>query len=309
MFDSVRKLGDAIYVTTMAGIGDTCYIRPFIKILARDYDVYIKTVLPKMYSDITGVKFIRDEKETFRTQQKSRLDDDTIYSTLPEKYHEINAYYVGKDLVEGGIVPYMYKVFDIPFHEKLDWSLPDFFKEFDNNPNSILIPKNRKLAIVRPATIRKEWEVTSRNPDPNYLAWCAKALHESGYFVISIADLKEGEEWLAKGVDIEYADLKLHSGELGLFGTMHLISIADIVVGGVGFVTPITISTNTPLFTIFGGRQIYDCVKNIFHPSMPLDRCGWSIPDNPCKCSLMMHNCDKKITHIESDFYKFLGSI
>lgn len=73
MFDSVRKLGDAIYVTTMAGIGDTCYIRPFIKILARDYDVYIKTVLPKMYSDITGVKFIRDEKETFRTQQKSRL--------------------------------------------------------------------------------------------------------------------------------------------------------------------------------------------------------------------------------------------
>lgn len=297
-----------LYITTMEGLGDNIYTRPFIKILSKRYNVYLNTVLPKIYKDL-DVKFIDPKKPTYRTQQKELIKNDVSYSELPEFYEEITCHYKGQDLLNDSIITTMYKQFDIPFSEKLEWDLPDYWDEFISNSNSVLIPRDKKIAIIRPATIRAEWEISTRNPNPNYISWCAKVLHESGYYVISIADLEPNKEWLADNINIDSADLKLHSGELGIYGTLELLKMADIIVGGVGFISPAGVSANRPLFTIFGGRQQYDCLQKIFHPSMDFGKLGWSIPDKPCRCTLMKHDCNKTISHLDSDFYNFLGKI
>lgn len=296
-----------ILVSMMDGWGDSIYNRAFVKILAKDNNVYLKTVLPRIFMDIENVYFIDPKKDTFRTQQKQKNKEEIVYTKLPNIIHkELTPYYTGKDLIEGSIVSYFYKAYDIPTHTKLEWDLPDFSKDLAES--TIDIPKDRKIAIIRPSTIRAEWHTETRNAKQHYLAWCCKILNDCGYYTISIADLEPRKEWLADNVDIP-AQLILHKSELGMYGTLELIKNADLVIAGSGFCVPATVSTNTNLFIIFGGRMGFDCLSKITHPTMDMKKIGWAMPDNPCRCTESIHDCDKTITHLESDFYKFLKEI
>lgn len=295
-----------VLVKTMYGNGDCIYLRPFIKHIAKTNNVYIETHLTRLFDDIKNVKFIKPNTPTYRTQQKE-FDKQTVnYVDLPKKIHkEYMPNYSGKELLEYSIVSNFYVQFEIPFDVQLDWDLPDF--------SDVLKEKNykipdKKYAVIRPSTIRKEWLVETRNAKQNYIAWCTKILNEAGYHTISIADLSPKQEWLAENTDVP-AKEKLYNGELGIYGTLELIKHADIVVGGSGFIIPATVSTNTPLFIIFGGRMLYDSVSKVFHPTMNLSKIGWSTPDAPCKCSLNVHNCNKTISTLDSDFFNFLGKI
>lgn len=221
-------------------------------------------------------------------------------------YKTYSAQYAGKELLENSIVGSFYNQFGIPYHTPIEWKLPSFKDELGNFLDKI--PKDRKIAIIRPATIRKEWEVSSRNANGNYIAWCCKILNEAGYYTISIADLKAGEEWLADGIDVP-AQMKLYKGELGIYGTLELIKHADIVIGGSGFVIPASVSSNTNLFLILGGRLMYDGISKTLHPSMNLNKIGWALPAKPCKCTLNKHDCDKTIPTLDSDFFNFLRKI
>ena len=295
------------HIKMMQGIGYAIYSIPHIKELAKSNNIYLDTVLPKLFKDIPNVFFLKHDDETYRTQQKEQDKNGIKYVDLPSKIDKyINPHYVIQDLLEGSIPSYFYKKFETPFDSKIEWQLPDFSKEFLKH--KLNIPKDKKIAIIRPATIRAEWLTETRNPIPQYISWCCKVLNEAGYYTISIADLKEREEWLAEGVD-NSAQLKLHKGELGIYGTLGLIQMADIVVGGSGFIIPATVSTNTNLFIIFGGRQSLDSVYKVFHPSMNMKKIGWATPANPCRCAEAIHDCEKSIPTLESDFYKFLKEI
>lgn len=120
--------------------------------------------------------------------------------------------------------------------------------------------------------------------------------------------MKAGEEWLADGIDVP-AQMKLYKGELGVYGTLELIKHAEIVVGGSGFIIPATVSSDTNLFLILGGRLMYDGISKTLHPSMNLNKIGWASPKNPCKCTLNKHDCDKTIPTLDSDFFNFLRKI
>lgn len=297
-----------VLVVTQEGIGDCVYQLPFVKILAKTNQVYIKTPLPKIFKDVPNIKFIKLDNETYRTQQKSLLNDDTVYSTLPKDiYKTYTPQYAGEELLETSIVGSFYKQFNIPFHEKLEWELPSFKNELGNFLSKI--PKGRKIAIIRPATVRKEWRVETRSPKNGYISWGAKILKESGYYTISIADIKSGEEWFDGDYDSKNIDLNLHTGELGIYGTLGLIQIADVCIGGSGFIVPATVSTNCNLFLILGGRLMYDGISKTLHPSMNLSKIGIAIPDNPCKCTLNKHNCDKTISNLDIKFFEFLEKI
>lgn len=292
-----------VLVINMAGIGDNIYILPFIKILAKTNQVYIKTPLPKIFKDVPNIKFIKFD-ETYRTQQKSLINDNTVYSILPKNIYKTYApQYAGKELLENSIVGSFYNQFNIPYHEKLEWKLPSFENELGNFLSKI--PKDRKIAIIRPATIRKEWEVSTRNPNPNYIAWCCKTLNEAGYYTIAIADLKAGEEWLVDNIDVP-AQLKLYKGELGIYGTLELLKHAEIVISGSGFCVPASISSNSNLFLILGGRLMYDGISKTLHPSMNLSKIGIALPDKPCKCTLNSHDCTKTISNLDVKFFEFL---
>ena len=52
-----------------------------------------------------------------------------------------------------------------------------------------------------------------------------------------------------------------------------------------------------------------DTPYKIFHNSMDMEKIGFAVPDDPCRCILDKHNCNKKITHIDTDFLKFISKI
>jgi ADP-heptose:LPS heptosyltransferase len=296
-----------IHIKTQEGIGDIIYQLAFIRILAENNTIYLETALPKIFKHLPNIKFIATNKQTYRTQEKERVADDTEYSVLPDNIDRyIAPHYLGDDIKHSSIVHYFYKAFDIPSHTPLDWSLPDFSKELD--AFNLPIPKYRKIAIIRPATIRGEWQVSSRNANPNYIAWTAKMLNEAGYFTISIADLAPHEEWLADDIDTP-SQLKLHKGELGIYCTLELLKRASIVVGGSGFIVPATVAAGANLFVIFGGRMSFDSPSRTLHPAMDLKKIGWASPQNPCRCTQANHSCDKSIPNLEDLFFNFLREI
>lgn len=311
---------NTVLVNAMEGIGDQIYIRPFLRELAKNKEVYVNTFTPFLYADL-NVQFVDPRRKqpvtrTYRTQQKAfeTIVDKSIYVKEPPYIGKIiETHYKGDEVKTNSIVSTFYRKFELPFDTKIDWCLPEMQVDKINELRDKIFELSKiditkdKIAIVRPATVRKEWEVHTRNADPHYISWCAKTLIEYGYKVISIADCKNDEEWIVQPAPV--AHLHLLSGELGLPGTLELIKHASIVVGGSGFIIPATISAKVPLFVIFGGRMAYDTPYKVFHNSMDMTKIGWAVPDNPCRCVEVKHNCDKTITHLDTLFMEFVRRI
>lgn len=290
------------YIKTMDGIGDNIYLRPHIKELAKSNKIILETVLPDLYRDIPNVEFVEAYSQ-YRTQKKVESTI-TKFVDRPD-YAPLEPFYTGKDLLTSNVTSSFARQLNVPLDAKFEWTLPDFFTSH-YIPTGYRIPIDKKIAVIRPATLRREWLVRTRNADPLYIAWCAAVLKDYGYHVIAIADLEKNKEWLYNEVDV-VADEKLYAGELGLYATLQLIQMADIVVGGSGFILPATASAEkTKLFTIFGGRMAYDNPQKLFHPTMNLEKIGYSVPDHPCRCTLDEHDCNKFISNLDSDFFRFL---
>lgn len=293
-----------VLVECMQGIGDQIYSRPFVRLLARENEVYLKTVLPDLFSDIPGIKFLDPGEPKYRTQKKNFTAVDFV---KPVRYHrKINWHYGHLELKKHGIVSHMEHAFGFePGVNKIKFNLPSWPDAEQLVDDTIFTAK--KIAIVRPPTIRKEWVNVSRNPNPHYVNWCARMLRDAGYYVISIAYCEEGQEWLEG--DEPPADLHLHRGELGLKGTLTLIKRAHLVVGGSGFIIPASISARTNLFVIFGGRGAYDNPHKVFDLRMDMKKIGWAMPENFCRCNQMEHDCDKTIKNLDDQFFRFMREL
>ena len=295
-----------VLVECMQGIGDQLYSRPFVRLLARENEVYIKTVLPDLYSDIPGLNFLNPGSPSYRTQKKG-FEASTVEFSTPLRFHrKINWGYGRLELKKHGIVSHMERAFGFePGVNKIQFNLP-LWESADRLIDDVVFTA-KKIAIVRPATVRKEWMCSARNADPQYINWAARILRDAGYYVISIADCATGEEWI-DGEDPP-ADLYLHKGELGLNGTLALFKRADIVVGGSGFIIPAAVSAHTNLFVIFGGRGEYDNPHKVFDLRMDMKKIGWALPTNFCRCNQMNHDCDKTIKDLDSQFFQFMKTI
>ncbi len=303
-----------IHVKAPQGIGDNLYARPFVKLLAaqRDNDVYVETNLPHLISDL-NVKFIRPQV-SHRTQAKELAyaqalgieftypKFDTFDTYVPKFERTIDYHYNYVDLKAHGHVSSIekrfgfepgstYPVFDLP-------SLPDHYLQ---------LPTDKKIAVVRPVTHRNEFHCTSRSPNPHYVNWCARVLRSSGYYVISIADVEIGSEWMEG--DEPPADMKFHRGELGILGVLSLLQRADIVIGGAGFIVPAAVCAGANLFLILGGRGQYDTPSKLFDLRMDMKKIGWAMPDNFCRCDQMTHECDNTISDLDNQFMTFMSRI
>src|ERR1035437_2368134 len=292
-----------ILVKCMHGIGDTIYSRPFVKMLVEDgHEVFLSTPLPFIFGDL-NVNFVKLET-TLRTQKKHLAQSDFTFVDVPDQIDKtIDFFYTNRHIKAHGIVTHMEQAFGYePGSTTPIFDLPPL------PAHGVIIPKNKKLAIVRPVTHRKEWFCTSRSPRPNYVAWSAKILKDMGYYVISIADCEKGLEWIPRGGD-PIADQKFHKGELGLERTLSLMQSADLVVGGSGFIVPASVSAKTNLFIIFGGRGAYDNPHKILDLRMDLTKIGWALPNNFCRCHNMDYSCDKEIRDLDSHFFNFIRTV
>jgi len=285
----------------MHGIGDTIYARPFVKLLVSEgHEIYIDTPLQFIFSDLR-VNFIKPSRTSLRCQEKHLTDHEPTYVEQPAKVDKtIDFFYTHQDIKRHGIVTHMEQAFGFQPGSTIPiFDLPLL------QCHDVKLPFNKKVAIIRPVTHRQEWLCTSRSPRPNYIAWCSKILKDMGYYVISIADCDGDKEWIEPDGE-PVADLKLHQGELGIERTLSLMKNANLVVGGSGFIIPASVAVNTNLFIIFGGRGAYDNPHKLLDLRMNLKKIGWALPDNFCRCKAMNHGCDKTISDLDSQLFKFI---
>lgn len=253
------------------------------------YDVYLRTPFMEVYEGLP-VKFVEPISQ-LRTQAKNIARSNCQYHSVPTHTPTIQPRYTSVHLQNMNMVDSL----ALAYHcAPTKFDLPKFKSK---------IKADKPICVVRPATIRSEWNAASRNPNPAYIAQVVEWLRETHY-IVSVADLQEGAEHALN--PLPYADLTLHEGELTTKELLGLIREADIVVGGIGFIVPASIAYKTRLFCILGGNGAYNSVDKITHKSMDLSRVHFAVPDKQCMCSSPQHNCDKTITDLKGQFDGFI---
>lgn len=280
-----------VCIRGMYGLGDSIYQRAFVRQFP---GAFLRTPWPELYSDL-DVKFIRSNT-ALRTQRKNEEQTNVEFVPEPSRPSEILTIFYGpEELSKGSIIDAMTwqfgkmaSVFDLP--------------SFGESPVQV----DKPVAVIRPATVRKEWANPARNPDPKYLAEAARELRKH-FYVVSLADLEEGEEWLVG--ELPEADLYLHRGELSLTEMLALVEHAAVVVSGVGWALPAAICYKTPVFIVQGGCGAHNAPHIVTDPEMDLSRVGWAQPDDYCMCGSMQHDCSKHISGFLDNFKGWLHDI
>lgn len=282
-------------------MGDNIYQRPAVQRLCRHAQrqgraVYLETPWPQFYWDVRGLKFAYPIERSLRTQHKNieSLPADTWSepSTPSDVYHlscskpgsMADAFDKCIPLGDDGASPDPW--FGMPVNPAWDREIENL--EFINRP----------FAVVRPITIRREWRVPNRNPDPAALQAVVDLLHQRGVETVGVADIDlrmetEVEPHLA-GIDHKFYD-----GQLSVTAIAALVKRSVCAVGGVGFILPMSLALGSKLFLIFGGEGKSEWLDRTTDPRMDLSRLGWVRPEPFCMCSRQRndvnHRCNKSI--------------
>lgn len=282
-----RKARRPVVVEGMYGLGDSIYQRAFLKNMP---GAYVVTPWPELYADLE-VKPVRPQTR-LRTQAKNAVRSRITWHTPPADATRMRIGYSPRDLAAGSILDAMQRQFGV---EAGGYDLPR-----ERSPLRV----GRPVAIVRPVTERAEWHNSARNPLPEYVSLAARELRRRGYYVVSVADLEPGKEWLVG--QPPPADMTLHAGQWTVRQLLGAVQAADVVVGGVGWVVPACIAAGTPLYVIHGGQGGHNQRSKITAPWMDLSKVGWAEPDEMCMCTDMRHNCNKEIHGFDAGFRAWL---
>jgi hypothetical protein len=289
----VRSL-KPLLVRGMWGLGDNIFSRPFVRAAAAQYEVHLETPWPELYADL-DIKFIRGGRK-LRTQQKNMARQSADFWSRPRvPMREISVGY-GADLTNASIINAL----------ELRWSAlkigfdPALFDLPDMGASPVI--SERPIAVIRPVTVRSEWRNEARNPQPEYIADLARELMAT-HTVVAVADIAPGQEW-AVG-ELPPAHRYLVSGELAVRELLALVHDADIVVGGVGWIVPAGLALRVNTFVVLGGHGGHNAPAKITDPRLDLSRIGFAIPEAFCRCTNMLHHCDKTIADPIGQFHRW----
>jgi hypothetical protein len=280
----------------MWGLGDNIFSRPFVRAAAMQYQVYLETPWPELYEDL-NVKFVLG-KRLLRTQLKNiERQPRERWSQPPRQIKEIKIAY--SDLAARSIIRAMEWRWAM-LHIRFD---PALFDLPDMGPSPLI--SDRPIAVVRPVTVRSEWHNTARHPRPEYINALAASLMAT-HTVIAVADLAPGQEWLVG--ELPPAHRYFVGGELAVRELLALVRDADIVVGGVGWIVPAGLALKVKTFVVLGGQGGHNAPEKITDPRLDLSRLGFAIPEAFCKCTNMLHSCDKRIADPLGQFSRWLSN-
>jgi hypothetical protein len=277
------------------GLGDNVYSRPFIRAAAATFDVHLRSPWPELYSDLP-IRFVRQDAR-LRTQQKNtERQPPWRWSNPPKSAREFRVTYGAGDFLRGSLIDGIARKFALfGIVSDLDpFDLPDL--------GPCPIANDRPIAIVKAATLRKEWLSEARNPLPCYVDTIARILAEH-YEVIAVADTDGVNEWLDGSPPFAHRSF-LH-GELLPTELLALCRHAAVVVGGVGWNVPVTIAMKVPSFVILGGLGGHNHPSKITDPRLDLFRIAFAMPARFCLCTKMRHSCQKEIPDLFAQFKRF----
>jgi hypothetical protein len=284
-----------LFIEAMKGLGDSIYQRPFIKAAASRGPVWVRTPWPELYEDL-DVRFVRSGT-TLRTQRLNEQRQSAArWSTPPSSCRVVTVGYGTESFRAGSILDAMERQLPLGGHP-LVMDLPDM--------GASPVGSAKPIALVRPVTVRSEWRNEARNPLPEYVAEIAADLKRTHHVVV-VAHLAQGQEW---ALDIPPHHQAFLRGELTTRKLLALVSAADVVVGGVGWIVPAAIAAKAPAFIIRGGQGGHNAPAKITDPRLDLSRLGWAVPDRPCHCESMRHGCDKRISDLSEQWRRWRTSL
>jgi hypothetical protein len=224
----------------------------------------------------------------------------TLWSSPPPLVHEVKIQYshLASSSILVSLEWHWRSLLGVEFDPAL-FTLPDL--------GSSPLASERPIAVVRPVTVRSEWRNEARNPHPEYVAEIAAALMET-HTVVVVADLEPGAgaEWLVG--EMPPAHHYFVHGELKVRELLALVREADIVVGGVGWIVPAGLALQVNTFVVLGGHGGHNAPARITDPRLDLSRIGFSYPEKFCKCTNMLHACDKTISDPLGQFHRWWSS-
>jgi hypothetical protein len=276
----------------MYGIGDNLHQRAVLRELMRPREVWLDTFYSSMYHDLVaqGLKL-----RLLSRGLKPRITDAGDFSIvrLPASAERRKINYDKAGITRyGSILGAQYASVNLRMPERPDFSLP-VRDEWRRGARQLIGGWSRAgkpLMVYRPIVLNKTWECPSRSPDPQAYDALYRSIRDR-FFVVSIADLKDGEEWIVgPRADV---DIELHHGELDFETMTGLFAEADLVFGNAGFAPVLAQAVGTPNIVIYGGNESYRITNRVgahLAPTLGID------VDNPCECRNQRHQCDKTIT-------------
>jgi len=278
-----------LLVNGMHGLGDNLHQRAIVRELLREWDVWLETPWPCLYHDLDGLKMV-GKGSRLRTQAKNVQREASRYcaTPVPAGARSLEVRYPPEAVRKhGSVLAAMAAQCAV---EPGDFRLP-VKREWIERAEALVRKwgPDRPILIVRPLVERKEWGgCRNRNPDASVYRDLFEAIRER-FFVVSLADLEPGKEWLSG--DALPADVSLHAGELDVEVMAGLFSLAAAVYTAPGFAVILAQAVGVPVVSVFGGYESSASFSAgaAFSPFLGLD------PVRPCQCFSHVHNCDKRM--------------
>ncbi|WP_128361519.1 hypothetical protein [Mesorhizobium sp. M7A.F.Ca.CA.004.12.1.1] len=282
-----------LLVRGMHGLGDNLHQRAVIRQLMRGHEVYLESSWVAPYHDLIadGLKVIH-KATVLRTQAKNASREAGRFHRggLPRFRRAVQVSY-SPDQVrsQGSVLAAMCRVTGTDY-ATADFRLPipDAWMKQVRQLLDTWRPQ-KPILIYRPLNERTEWSgCQARNPDHDAYRDLLATIRDD-FFVVSVADLVSGKEWMA-GHPIK-ADVEFHRGELDFETIAALTSVAALVVTSPGFAAILAQAVGTPATVIFGGYENSSSFAGgaRYSPYLGID------PINPCQCFSHSHACQKTI--------------
>lgn len=284
----------SVLIRGMWGLGDNIYARPFVRAAAAQYEVWFDTPWPELYEDL-DIRFVRGTRK-LRTQTKNVERQPKDRWSRPPPMQEVKVSY-GSDLTALRLINALerrWSALRVAFDPAL-FDLPDM------GPSPVR--SDRPIAVVRPVTVRREWRNEARNPLPEYVNAIAAELMAT-HTVIAVADIASGEEWPVG--ELPMAHRYFVHGELPVRELLALVRDADVVIGGVGWIVPAGLALKVNVFVVLGGHGGHNAPEKITDARLDLSRIAFAIPEKFCRCTHMLHNCDKRIAEPVRQFTRWM---
>lgn len=274
----------ALFVQGMHGMGDNLHQRAIVRELLKQHEVWLETPWPSIYHDLDGLHLVTNGSR-LRTQMKNARRESALFDAtpVPGSARTLDVSYPPALVRQHrGVLAAMsakcgVEVGDFRMPVPAEWS------------HGLDLPADRPVLVFRPLVERSEWGgCRSRNPEVQAYMHLFGSIREQ-FFVVSVADLVPGREWLAQP-PVE-ADLILHGGQLDFRQLAALWRDAALVMSSPGFGVVLAQAVGTPVAAVFGGYEAgYSFSAGAQHtPTLTIE------PVQPCDCFSHTHSCDKRI--------------
>lgn len=283
-----------LLVHGMHGLGDNLHQRALLRQLMMTYEVWLETSWVSVYHDLIaeGLHVVQSPTR-LRTQNKNQRREAALFERAPGGIEESIFIRYTREDPERTRSNTVLEAMMVRTGRGLDYTIADYRLPIADGWRAPLIPgrgwqDDKPLLIYRPLTVRPEWPGSGlRNADPAAYAELFASIRDA-YFVVSIADLEPGKEWII-GPQLK-ADHTLHAGELPFEGLAALISTADLVWTSGGFATILAPAVGTPVVSVLGGYEPASWLSAgaKFAPYLGIE------PVNPCSCGSSM--CHRRCT-------------